>query len=130
MKTSEKIKQLRTEKGISQETLGELVGVKKAAINKYETGRVVNIKKSMLVKLADALGVLPADLLDDLPDESANRPSSPLTPAEHSLLSDFRQLNEDGREKVSEYTSDLVASGRYDLHAGEGAGSGSGEESA
>lgn len=65
MKTSEKIKTLRQQKGISQEALGELVGVKKAAINKYETGRVVNIKRSTLQKLADALGVLPADLLDD-----------------------------------------------------------------
>ena len=65
MKTSEKIKTLRIEKGLSQEALGALVGVKKAAINKYETGRVVNIKRSTLQKLADALGVLPADLLDD-----------------------------------------------------------------
>lgn len=65
MKTSEKIKALRNEKGLSQEALGALVGVKKAAINKYETGRVVNIKRSTLQKLADALGVSPADLLDD-----------------------------------------------------------------
>lgn len=65
MKTSEKIKAFRLAKGLSQEALGELVGVKKAAINKYETGRVVNIKRTTLVKLADALGVSPADLLDD-----------------------------------------------------------------
>lgn len=71
MKTSEKIRQLRIEKGLSQEALGELVGVKKAAINKYETGRVINIKKSMLVKLADALGVLPATLLDDVEGRQA-----------------------------------------------------------
>ena len=55
MKTSEKIRQLRIEKGLSQEALGEIVGVKKAAINKYETGRVINIKKSMLVKLAEKI---------------------------------------------------------------------------
>ena len=65
MKTSEKIKMLRLRKGLSQEALGDLVGLKKAAINKYETERVVNIKKSMLQKLADALDVSPADLLDD-----------------------------------------------------------------
>lgn len=82
MKTSEKIKQLRIEKGLSQEALGELIGVKKAAINKYETGRVVNIKRSTLQKLANALDVRPADLLDD--EESsktmpiANRGSIPV----------------------------------------------------
>ena len=72
MKTSEKIKKLRIEKGLSQEALGELVGVKKAAINKYETGRVVNIKKSMLQQLAEALDVRPADLLDDIEDLSGD----------------------------------------------------------
>lgn len=112
MKTSEKIKTLRIAKGISQEALGELVGVKKAAINKYETGRVVNIKRSTLQKLAVALGVTPADLLDDA--DPAQAPASlNLTASEEALLSDFRQLNEEGRDKVAEYTSDLVASGRY-----------------
>lgn len=65
MTTADKIKQLRLDKGLSQEALGNLVGVQKAAINKYETGRVVNIKRSTLKLLADALGVTPADLLDD-----------------------------------------------------------------
>ena len=65
MKTADKIRQLRLSKNLSQEALGEMVGVKKAAINKYETGRVVNIKRTTLQKLADALGVSPADLLDD-----------------------------------------------------------------
>lgn len=65
MKTSEKIKTLRLSKGLTQEELGSMVGIKKAAINKYETGRVVNIKRSTLKSLADALGVAPVDLLDD-----------------------------------------------------------------
>ena len=65
MNTSEKIKKLRIEKGLSQEALGKLIGVQRAAINKYEKGTVVNIKRSTLQKLAVALGVSPADLLDD-----------------------------------------------------------------
>lgn len=65
MKTSEKIKTLRLSKGLTQEELGNMVGIKKAAINKYETGRVVNIKRSTLKSLADALEVAPVDLLDD-----------------------------------------------------------------
>lgn len=65
MNTSEKIKQLRISKGLSQEALGKMIGVQRAAINKYEKGTVVNIKRSTLQKLANALGVSPADLLDD-----------------------------------------------------------------
>ncbi|MDO4870392.1 MAG: helix-turn-helix domain-containing protein [Bacillota bacterium] len=71
MKTSDKIRQLRIEKGLSQEALGELVGVKKAAINKYETGRVVNIKHATLIRLADALGVEPVDLLESTDSSTA-----------------------------------------------------------
>jgi len=107
MKTSEKIRQLRIEKGLSQEALGELVGVKKAAINKYETGRVVNIKKSMLVKLADALGVLPAALLDDVEGNQSDDSD------EKSLIELYRRLNETGKQKVISYIEDLAAAGRY-----------------
>jgi transcriptional regulator with XRE-family HTH domain len=107
MKTAEKIRQLRIEKGLSQEALGELVGVKKAAINKYETGRVVNIKKSMLVKLADALGVLPAALLDDVDGQAV------YSSDEQCLIELYRKLNETGRQKIVSYTEDLVALGKY-----------------
>ena len=110
MKTSEKIRNLRLSKGLSQEALGNLVGVKKAAINKYETGRVVNIKRSTLQRLAEALGVNPADLLDDV-DFSV--PSSDLTASEQALLSDFRQLNDEGQEIVLHTAQGLVASGQY-----------------
>ena len=65
MKTADKIKLLRLQKGMTQEELGDAIGVQKAAINKYEKGRVVNIKRSTLQKLANALGVAPVDLLDD-----------------------------------------------------------------
>ena len=65
MKTSEKIRLLRLNKGLTQEELGELIGVQKSAINKYEKGRVENIKRSTFVRLAEALDVEPGDLLDD-----------------------------------------------------------------
>ena len=115
MKTSEKIKELRISKGLSQEQLGELIGVKRAAINKYETGRVVNIKRTTLQKLADVLGVRPADLLDDvdasvMPDRYCGEQTDP---AEEHLLSTFRQLNDEGQEKLVDYADDLAASGRY-----------------
>ena len=35
--TGQRIKNLRINKGLSQEELGKMIGVKKAAINKYET---------------------------------------------------------------------------------------------
>ena len=43
--TGERIKKLRKEKGLTQEQLGNLLGVKKSAIAKYENNRVENLKK-------------------------------------------------------------------------------------
>lgn len=57
------IKDARLEKGLTQEQLGELVGVQKSAIAKYENGRVVNIKRSTLQKLAKALNLKGSDLV-------------------------------------------------------------------
>lgn len=36
-----------------------------------------------------------------------------LSSDEEQLVTDYRSLNAEGREKVSEYAADLVASGRY-----------------
>lgn len=63
MTTGERIKYLRLQKGLSQEELGKKVGVGKAAINKYEKGIVVNFKRSMIDRLADALDVSPIFLM-------------------------------------------------------------------
>ena len=59
-KIGSRIKELRTSLGLTQEELGDLIGVKKAAINKYESGLVKNIKRDMQARLAEALHTDPA----------------------------------------------------------------------
>lgn len=54
------IKSLRTESGMTQEQLGELVGVKKAAVQKWESGMTQNLKRTTIQKLADIFNVSPA----------------------------------------------------------------------
>ncbi len=63
MNTGERIKSLRIAKGLSQEQLGAMIGVQKAAINKYENGTVINLKRSTIAKLAEALDVSPLYIL-------------------------------------------------------------------
>ncbi len=63
MDIGEKIRAARLEKGMTQEALGELLGVQKSAIAKYESGRVVNIKRSTLKKISDILGIRPSELI-------------------------------------------------------------------
>ena len=63
MTTGERIKQLRKEHKLTQEELGRVIGVQKAAIQKYEKGTVTNIKKESLLKLAEVLGTTPEYIL-------------------------------------------------------------------
>ena len=54
-----RIKELRTLSGMSQEELGRRVGVKRAAINKYEVGTVRNIPLHTIEKIANIFEVSP-----------------------------------------------------------------------
>ena len=61
--TGERIKTLRQSLSMTQKELGDAIGVKTAAINKYETGTVVNLKRSTIQNLAKALHTSPTYLL-------------------------------------------------------------------
>lgn len=110
MTTGDRIRQLRIEHQMTQEELGAKVGVQKAAIYKYENGLVVNLKRSVLEKLALVLDTTPTYLMGM--EESEHNPST-LTPQQSALLVSFDQLNEEGQTKAVEYVEDLVLTGRY-----------------
>lgn len=63
MDIGKKIKTARKAKGMTQEELGQLLGVQKSAVAKYESGRIVNIKRSTLKKMSDILGIRPSELI-------------------------------------------------------------------
>ena len=114
MNTYEKIKMLRTQLRLSQDELAKLTGyTDRSSIAKIESGKV-DLTESKIIALAKALSVSPSYLmgLSDSPAPAA--PAAPaLTSDEEQLVTDYRSLNAEGREKVSEYAADLVASGRY-----------------
>ena len=63
MNTGELIKKLRKEKGMTQEDLGKLLGINRAAVNKMETGVTVNFKRDTLLKLSEVFNISVTDLL-------------------------------------------------------------------
>lgn len=117
MTTGERIRQLRIEHQMTQEELGAKVGVQKAAIYKYENGLVVNLKRSILEKLALVLDTTPTYLMGM---EDAEPAQASLTKAQTSLLSVFDKLNEEGQAKVIEYAEDLHRTGCYKKPAADG----------
>ena len=93
------IKQARLRKGLSQEELGEMVGVQKSAVAKWENGRVSEIKRSNLKKLADALGLKPSQLLGDIEtdpvEETPTVKDDGLSKEKRELIEAIKKLPED-----------------------------------
>ena len=52
----QKLKEYRKQKGLTQDELASIIGVQKAAISKYENGRIKNIPNHIVFNLAIALG--------------------------------------------------------------------------
>jgi transcriptional regulator with XRE-family HTH domain len=76
---ADRIKRLRLENKMTQEELGNVIGVQKSAIRKYESGAVQNIKRTSIKKMADCFGVSPSYLLgyedsEDVAEEQEETP--------------------------------------------------------
>lgn len=79
MTTGERIKELRLKNNMTMEELAEKLGLQKAAIYKYESGLVVNLKRSVIEKLSQIFNVSPSYImcLEDTPAQSAQIPTAP-----------------------------------------------------
>lgn len=114
MDIGQKIKYARIKKGYTQEELGQRLGVQKSAVAKYESGRVVNIKRSTLVKLSQILDIPPVELVTDInekPVETANKFADILLDTKlMEMIEAYQQLEEKKKEQVREYVN--LLSGR------------------
>lgn len=109
MEIGQKIKKARLERGLTQQELGDIVGVQKSAIAKYENGRVVNIKRSTLQKIAKALNIRPSELIfSESPRDAADLHVRIIT--DFSLmeaLKDYYLLSEENQKMVRDLIRSL-----------------------
>ena len=122
MTTGERIRQLRIEHDMTQEELGAKVGVQKAAIYKYETGLIVNLKRSTIEKLAIALSTTPTYLMGMEDAEAVQPVLAEFTPQQTALLTAFNELNDEGQDKAISYAEDLNRTGYYKKDSAPGVG--------
>lgn len=110
MDIGQKIKEARTAKGWTQEELGNLVGLQKSAIAKYENGRVVNIKRSTLQKLAQALDLRGSDLIIETnPKEAAELSAKVLLDGElMDAIEKYYTLNAEKQRMVRDLIRSLA----------------------
>ena len=112
------IKKLRIEMGMTQEELGSLLGVKKAAVQKYESGHVQNLKHDTIKKLCEIFGKNPSvfifDEIEIMNDDQLRYEVGLIEEIQKTygkeviqLLERFLELDAAGKAKVIDYTSDL-----------------------
>ncbi|MBQ1366258.1 MAG: helix-turn-helix transcriptional regulator [Clostridia bacterium] len=89
MTIGEKIHDLRLRNNMTMEDLARQIGVQRSAINKYEKGLVVNLKRSTIASLCRVFGVSSSYLLDD---------DNELTADEHRLVQAYRAADDRARE--------------------------------
>ena len=82
------LKQQRIAHGLTQEELGKMVGLQKAAIYKYENGLLVNPKRSLIKQLAEIFSVSPAYMMGIEDEEKQTYFTDPETVALVQFLHD------------------------------------------
>lgn len=124
MTMGERIRYLRESINMTQDELGDLLGVQKSAIAKYENGKVENIKRSAIKKMADVFGVSACYLMGFDEDEDAVKTLSKQVTLLQAVqdqwgkeavkaLSILNELNEEGLKKALSALEDLSEIPKY-----------------
>lgn len=113
MEIKDLIRKKRQELGLTYEQLGELVGVGKSTVRKWETGLIENMRRDNIIALSKALNISPALLMGwDFSKTEINTYNN-YSAEERNHIEDLRQLNDIGKNKVITYTKDLIEMPKY-----------------
>lgn len=123
MEPGTKIRNLRKSHNLTQEQLGEMLGVKKVTIQKYENGSIKNLKQSTIAKLSEIFKVSPTVFINDAPDFDVRLGERVFEIKEDVLAIErfqknygndaielvrvYTELNEEGKLRVLQYINDM-----------------------
>lgn len=122
MTMGEYIKQLRKNHDLTQEELGQRLKppVNRAAVNKWETGQVENIKRSYIEQMSKIFNVRPCELMCFDQEQQLAEDVIAIEQVQKRfgkdavrLLELFTKLNELGKEKALEDLDDLTNLPKY-----------------
>lgn len=93
--TNERIKGMRLKRGLTLVELSELLNVKAATVQRYESGAIKNISHEMICKLSEVLRCSPSYLMgwEDAPDIE-------LTDIEKQIIRRYRILSPTEKEML------------------------------
>ena len=96
----------RKRAGLTQKELADQLGVRNTAVSNWESGNN-SIDIDTLVLACSNFGIT----LNDMYGKFSATPT--LSDDESMLLSAYRSMNQEGKEKLLDYSEDLVSGGRY-----------------
>ena len=120
----EKIHYLRTKHNMTMDDLARELGVQRSAINKYEKGIVVNLKRSTIASLCRVFSVSSSYFLDDnqtLDDTHPQESDQPVTPEARILAKGADRLPPEERKRLLEMAS-LMFQHVFDKEEDDGTG--------
>ena len=100
MTIGEKIHDLRIKNNMTMDDLARELGVQRSAINKYEKGIVVNLKRSTIAGLCRVFGVSPSYFLDENPSPIMAETSAPQTLEARIVSGGMDKLPQEQREQI------------------------------
>ena len=119
MTVGEYIKELRLSKNLTQEDLGRITGVKKAAVQKWESGQTQNLKRTTIKVLADYFNVSAADFVRNDINNSLNLNSDEFIFSDHekNVIIAYRSKSDEVRAMVDKMLD--VAPEPYEKNSSE-----------
>ena len=111
MTTAQKIRSLRRAADLTQTQLGEILGVQKNAVSKWECGRVTDIPAGKIKAMAKIFDVPPSYLIDN--ESSVPRPTTESGPSEDdikfALFGGDQEITDEMYEEVLQFAAFVKA---------------------
>ncbi|WP_313292618.1 helix-turn-helix domain-containing protein [Faecalispora jeddahensis] len=111
----DRLKNMKQQSGLTTREIASQSGLPEPTLEKLFAGQTKDPKLNTIKTVVHFLGFT----LDDLAPENENSPASAkaetgeLNEQEQTLIHNYRALNDEGQEKLFDYSEDLVSSGRY-----------------
>ena len=105
-KTKKNLKKMKKISGKTSKQISEETGISKSTIDKLFAGQTKEPFLTSTKAIVHSMGFT----LDDLYDLSN---SQSYTQVESKLISNYRLLNDSGKEKLLEYSEDLIGNAKY-----------------
>ena len=112
MDMGQKIYNLRIQKGLTLEELGNMVGVGKSTVRKWENGMIANMRRDKILKVSEALDTTPAYLMGWDQEESSEK-SLP------RIMQYYELLNDTGKLEATKRVEELTQLPQYIKNASE-----------